>query len=81
MSSWDVDDASAARLMERFYQDLAGLYADERLGHVGQPMSKALALHEASNWLREYRDSQGRQPFANPIYWAAFTLVGDAGEE
>ncbi len=80
VSCWDVDDAATALLMERFYQDLTGAYQDERMGRFGEAMSKSLALHEASNWLREYRDAQGRQPFANPIYWAAFTLVGDAGE-
>ena len=80
-SLWDVDDTATSLLMQRFYEDLAGAYRDERGGLTGQPMSKVRALHEARNWLRGYRDSQGRQPFANPVYWAAFTLVGDAGEE
>lgn len=80
VSPWDVDDTATSLLMQRFYQNLAGVYPDERHGQIGQPMSKLLALHEASNWLREYRDARGRQPFANPIYWGAFALVGDAGD-
>jgi CHAT domain-containing protein len=76
----DVDDEATSLLMQRYYEDLVGAYRDERHGHVGQSMSKVEALYEASNWLREYRDPHGREPFANPVYWSAFTLVGDAGE-
>jgi CHAT domain-containing protein len=79
-SPWPVDDVATSLLMRRFYEDLAGAYRDERDGMVGQPMCKAGALREARCWLREYRDAAGRQPFANPVYWAVFTLVGDAGE-
>ena len=80
VSPWDVDDTAASLLMERFYQNLSGSYRDERAGRVGEPMSKVMALYEARNWLRTYRDESGGQPFASPIYWAAFTLVGEAGE-
>jgi CHAT domain-containing protein len=77
MSMWDVDDEASALLLTRFYQNLAGAYAEVRAGRRGEPMPKAEALQEAEHWLRTYRDASGRRPFAHPAYWAGFILVGD----
>jgi tetratricopeptide (TPR) repeat protein len=48
LSLWPVDDPSIALLMTRFYQNLLG-----RRPGLEQPLPKALALHEAKQWLRE----------------------------
>jgi CHAT domain-containing protein len=45
LSLWEVDDASTALLMTRFYENLFG-------GDRGPPMPKAQALAEAKRWLR-----------------------------
>ena len=79
-SLWDVDDRATCLLMGRFYENLTGSYRDSRMGFIGRPMPKAVALQEAKHWLREYHDPQGGQPFSNPAFWAAFILLGDSGE-
>lgn len=79
-SFWTVDDAATALLMRRFYENLTGAYRDERSGRVGEPMFKPLALQEAKRFVREYREVDGTRPFENPVYWAAFELVGDPGD-
>jgi CHAT domain-containing protein len=38
-------------------------------------MTKAAALAEAKQWLRNYRDKNGKRPFAHPVYWAGFVLI------
>jgi CHAT domain-containing protein len=45
LSLWEVDDASTALLMTRFYENLFG-------NGVAKPMSKADALAEAKRWLQ-----------------------------
>jgi CHAT domain-containing protein len=47
LSLWKVDDSATALLMQRFYANLLG----KRDG-LKAPMSKAAALHEAKEWLR-----------------------------
>lgn len=76
-SLWKVDDLATARLMGRFYENLSGAYTDVRRGRSGHAMSKAVALAEAKKWLRTYADDDGRKPFAHPIYWSGFILIGD----
>lgn len=74
---WKVDDLSAAKLMSRFYENLSGRYDRSSDGNGGRPMTKAQALVEAKNWLRDYRDASGNKPFAHPVYWSGFILLGD----
>lgn len=76
-SLWKVDDLATAKLMGRFYENLSGTYSDVRRGRVGAAMTKAAALAEAKNWLREYTDAGGSHPFAHPVYWSGFVLMGD----
>ena len=70
---WQVDDLAAARLNARFYDNLTGR-AD---GRKGIAMGKAAALSEAKRWLRTFTDENGKKPFAHPIYWSGFILMGD----
>jgi CHAT domain-containing protein len=64
-SLWPVNDEASALLMERFYQNW-----------LHGSMNKADALQSAKQWLRDWRDGNGRQRYSHPFYWAAFTLVG-----
>jgi CHAT domain-containing protein len=77
VSLWKVDDTATALLMGRFYENLTGAYQEPRAGRVAEPLTKAEALREAKHWLRTYTDAQGRHPFAHPVYWSAFVLIGD----
>jgi CHAT domain-containing protein len=65
-----VDDEATSLLMARFYQNVA---AQKR-----ERPSFSDALAEAKNWLRNYRDARGGRPFAHPVYWSGFVLIGDA---
>jgi len=40
-------------------------------------MAKAAALSEAKRWLRNFTDDNGKKPFAHPVYWSGFILIGD----
>jgi CHAT domain-containing protein/tetratricopeptide (TPR) repeat protein len=71
VSLWEVDDTAQSLLVGRFYENLTG-----KSGSAPR-MSKAEALTEAKNWLRQHRDARGRTPFAHPAYWASFVLIGD----
>lgn len=68
---------ATALLMGRFYENLTGAYQDPRAGRVAEPLTKAEALREAKHWLRTTTDREGRHPFAHPVYWSAFVLIGD----
>lgn len=76
-TSWAVDDLAAARLNVRFYENLTGRYLDDADGRDGKPMTKAAALTEAKRWLRNFTDENGKKPFAHPVYWSSFILIGD----
>ena len=77
-SAWKVDDEATRILMTRFYQNWTGTYEDERELGDFQLLPKRKALNEARNYVRTYTDADGNTPFAHPIYWAGFTLIGDA---
>lgn len=55
LSLWKVDDTATALLMQRFYQNLLG----KRPG-LDRPMTKADALAEAKQWLRELRSEEAQ---------------------
>jgi Tfp pilus assembly protein PilF len=50
VSLWEVDDASTALLMMRFYENLLGQRAD-----LKGPLGRAEALRQAQRWLHELR--------------------------
>jgi len=77
VSLWKVDDTASALLMQRFYENRWGYYADERSGRIAEPLPKAEALAEAKAWLRTYEDESGRRDYEHPYYWSAFILIGD----
>lgn len=65
---WKVDDASSAELMEIFYQALLSGF------------SKAAALASAQRAFLQRARATGRLYYEHPYFWAAFQLIGDAGE-
>lgn len=76
-TSWAVDDLAAARLNVRFYENLTGNYEGNPDGRDGKPMTKSAALSEARRWLRNFTDDNGKKPFAHPVYWSGFILIGN----
>ena len=78
VSLWKVEDEATALLMKRFYENLTGVYEDDRGQGTSNPMSKVTALQEAKHWLRDYTSDDGTHPFQHPAYWSAFVLIGDA---
>jgi len=77
VSLWKVEDTATALLMQRFYENRWGYYADERSGRIAEPLPKAEALAEAKAWLRGYEDESGVRHYEHPYYWSAFILIGD----
>ena len=60
---WNIDDASTAEFMGRFYQQLS-------LSEI----NKAEALRNVQMaFLKEYKGTDYRRPY----HWAAFTLIGN----
>ena len=59
LSLWEVDDTATALLMQRFYQNLLG----QRPG-LNEPMTKALALKEAKEWLRNLNNKEATEQAA-----------------
>lgn len=72
LSLWKVNDEATSLLMSRFYENVAG-FSKQR-----KPVSYSDALADARTWLRNYRDQKGNRPFAHPVYWSGFVLIGDA---
>lgn len=70
VSVWRADDEATSRLMTDFYA---------RLTHTSAPVDAAEALRLSQQSLRTWRSPDGRTPYAHPVYWAGFALVG-AGE-
>jgi len=67
VSLWQVDDEATRRLMIEFHTRL--------LAQTG-PRDPAQALRAAQRAVREYRAPDGTMPFAHPVYWAGFAVVG-----
>jgi CHAT domain-containing protein/predicted negative regulator of RcsB-dependent stress response len=68
MSLWQVEDASTAQLMERFYQELLG------------GKSRAGALRAAQRaLLASAREGRSPAAWAHPYFWASFRLLGESG--
>ncbi|MFN8459061.1 MAG: CHAT domain-containing protein [Anaerolineae bacterium] len=64
---WRVNDRPTRLLMERFYQEIeAGLGFAE-------------ALKRAQLYVKHLSDQTGQPLFADPYYWAAFSLIGAHG--
>jgi CHAT domain-containing protein len=59
LSLWKVDDTATSLFMARFYQNLLG----KRAG-LDKPMSKANALKEAKDWLRNLTYEEAEQEVA-----------------
>jgi tetratricopeptide (TPR) repeat protein len=64
VSQWQVDDASTAELMARFYEALRG----------GTSPSEALRLAQCAQLL----GGSPQNDWSHPFYWAAFQLIGAA---
>jgi CHAT domain-containing protein/tetratricopeptide (TPR) repeat protein len=67
VSLWPVDDEATRRLMIEFHTRL--------LAQTGT-RDPAQALRAAQRAVREYRADDGTKPFAHPVYWAGFAVVG-----
>lgn len=67
VSLWTVDDEATRRLMIEFHS---------RLLAQGGARDPARALRDAQRAVRETRAPDGTRPFAHPVYWAGFALVG-----
>jgi tetratricopeptide (TPR) repeat protein len=67
---WPVEDASARLLMEHFYRILLA---------NAHSADAAAALRMAQQQLREHQLTDGSTPYAEPTFWAAYTLVARAG--
>ncbi|NJK27947.1 MAG: CHAT domain-containing protein [Coleofasciculaceae cyanobacterium SM2_3_26] len=71
-SLWYVSDEATARLMSRFYRELASTASStEQMAVAKTEITKAEALRAAqASVLQDER-------FAHPFYWGAFVLVGN----
>jgi tetratricopeptide (TPR) repeat protein len=67
VSMWSVDDQATRRLMIEFHT---------RLLAPGGAHDPAQALRAAQRAVRTWRAPDGRAPYAHPVYWAGFALVG-----
>ncbi len=78
-STGKVDDIATALLMERFYANISGRSSPRVQPAVATPPSYSFALAEAQRWLRDLTGAAGRRPFAHPVYWSNFRLIGGGG--
>jgi len=69
VSHWAVEDAPTAIIMISTFERLRD---DKRLGIAAALRTAQLGILKASQ-------KPGREYLSHPVYWAAFTLVGDGG--
>ena len=70
LSPWKVDDLATRALMSEFSARLGDGLRREHAVRL------ARSLREARLSLRDFRAADGSRPFAHPVYWAGFILVG-----
>lgn len=70
VSLWPVEDRATSLLMTHFYELLS----------ASPRMSATEALQRSKQWLRDYETAGGEHPYAHPLYWAPFVLVGYADQ-
>lgn len=76
ISPWKVDDLATRALMDEFSARLG-----RSLAGRAHRLGACAALRDARLALRDFRAPDGSRPFAHPVYWASFILVGDPGVE
>ena len=69
VSLWPADDHATTLLMREFYS---------RLADRAHPCGPATALQKAQQVLRDWRAADGTHPYAHPVYWGTFALMGEA---
>lgn len=69
LTRWKVDDLFSAQLMPQFYRHL-----------LQENRSKANALAEAKRAVLNEGHEQGGVYYQHPVFWAAFSLFGDPGQ-
>ncbi|MBI5169213.1 MAG: CHAT domain-containing protein [Candidatus Eisenbacteria bacterium] len=67
-SLWNADDRATALLVDHFYAEL--------LAPGVRAATPVRALQRARIAVRDWHDSNGRQPYRHPVYWASFVLLG-----
>ncbi|MDJ0523705.1 MAG: CHAT domain-containing protein [Planctomycetota bacterium] len=70
-SLWKVDDAATQALMIKFYELWNPKPAIAKKG-----LGAAAALKKAQEYVRDFKDENGKQPWKHPYYWAAWVLWG-----
>ena len=74
ISPWKVDDLATRALMDEFSARLG-----RSLARGAHRIGPCAALRDARLALRDFRAPDGSRPFAHPVYWSSFILVGDPG--
>jgi CHAT domain-containing protein len=67
-SLWPVSDRATAKLMKRFFEEIAGSIQKH------EPVDYGIALRNARNHLRQCEGGRWSEPY----YWAPFILLGPA---
>ena len=44
---------------------------------LGRGQSKPAAVHAAQEAVRTWTNAAGRRPYADPVYWAGFAIIGE----
>jgi len=76
---WPVEDSSARLLIERFYMEL--IHGETQIGlsialRRAQQFLRGISLEDARTRLGHEPPTNEPQPYADPLYWAAYVLIG-----